>query len=505
MGQLKKLASQSAIYGISSILGKTINFLLIPLYTGYLAKEDLGSFTMIYALIAFLNVIFTFGMETTYFRFATGKGLPADRVYYNTQSLVGLIALTLGSSIYLLSGTLADLLNYPGKEHLFKWVALILTIDAFLAIPYAKLRMEGKALAFAMIKLLNIVLNVGLNLLFIVVAYHIYMEDWLPSLSPWISTVYQPEWGVDYILLANVIANALILPVIWYHSRPIKVRLERSILKPMWFYAYPLMFMGLAGVINEVFSRGLFEYAIPEGFYDGLSKREAGGVFGANFKLAIFMNLIIQAFKYAAEPFFFQQTANKDSPLVFAKVMHWFIIFCTFLMVVVSVNLDLIARLFFQSPGYETGLVMVPMLLLGYLFLGIYYNLSIWFKLTDRTSYSFYITTIGAVITIAIILTLVPVWGFMGGALSTLGSYFVMSVICYVIGQKYYRIPYNLKKGIWLLVISFGISYLGFWIDTGNSWINFVIHNSFVVLYGMILFLMEKKELTSLLSRKNQR
>ncbi|MCC5938721.1 MAG: polysaccharide biosynthesis C-terminal domain-containing protein [Lunatimonas sp.] len=505
MGQLKKLASQSAIYGISSILGKTINFLLIPLYTGYLAKEDLGSFTMIYALIAFLNVIFTFGMETTYFRFATGKGLPADRVYYNTQSLVGLIALTLGSSIYLLSGTLADLLNYPGKEHLFKWVALILTIDAFLAIPYAKLRMEGKALAFAMIKLLNIVLNVGLNLLFIVVAYHIYMEDWLPSLSPWISTVYQPEWGVDYILLANVIANALILPVIWYHSRPIKVRLERSILKPMWSYTYPLMFMGLAGVINEVFSRGLFEYAIPEGFYDGLSKREAGGVFGANFKLAIFMNLIIQAFKYAAEPFFFQQTANKDSPLVFAKVMHWFIIFCTFLMVVVSVNLDLIARLFFQSPGYETGLVMVPMLLLGYLFLGIYYNLSIWFKLTDRTSYSFYITAIGAVITIAIILTLVPVWGFMGGALSTLGSYFVMSVICYVIGQKYYRIPYNLKKGIWLLVISFGISYLGFWIDTGNSWINFVIHNSFVVLYGMILFLMEKKELTSLLSRKNQR
>ncbi|WP_209330220.1 lipopolysaccharide biosynthesis protein [Lunatimonas salinarum] len=504
MGQLKKLASQSAVYGISSILGKTINFLLIPLYTGYLQKEDLGSFTMIYALIAFLNVLFTFGMETAYFRFATGKGLPAERVYHNTQSLVGLVALTLGSVVYLLSEPLAAVLDYPGKEHLFKWVAFILTIDALLAIPYAKLRMEGKALAFALIKLSNILLNVGFNFLFIVVAYHIYVGDWLPGLKPWVLTVYRPDWGVDYILLANVLANALMLPLLWYYSRPVRVRLEREILKPMWSYAYPLMFMGLAGVINEVFSRGLFEFALPDGFYQGLSKREAGGIFGANFKLAIFMNLIIQAFKYAAEPFFFQQTENKESPAVYAKVMHWFIIFCTFLMVVVSVNLDLIGRLFFQSPGYETGLGIVPMLLLGYLFLGIYYNLSIWFKITDRTSYSFYITAIGAVITVVIILTLVPVWGFFGGALSTLGSYFVMTVICYLIGQKHFKIPYNVGKGIWLLAISFAFSYLGFWVDTGNNWLNFVIHNSFVVVYGAILFLMEKKELTSLLSRNNQ-
>jgi O-antigen/teichoic acid export membrane protein len=505
MGQLQKLASQSAIYGISSILGKTINFLLIPLYTGYLQKEDLGSFTMIYALIAFLNVLFTFGMETAYFRFATGKGLAPDRVYHNAQTLVGLVALLLGSLLYLLSGTLADVLNYPGKAHLFKWVALILAIDALLAIPFAKLRMEGKALTFALIKLSNICLNVGLNLLFIVVAYHIYIGDWLPGMQPWIASIYNPAWGVDYIILANVIANAALIPMLAYFARPIRIRLDKAIIKPMWSYAYPLLFMGLAGVINEVFSRGLFEYAIPEGYYSGLTKREAAGIFGANFKLAIFMNLIIQAFKYAAEPFFFQQAENKQNPLIFAKVMHWFIVFCTFLMVAVSVNLDLIAHLFFQSPGYEIGLKIVPMLLLGYLFLGIYYNLSIWFKLTDQTSYSFYMTALGALITIGTILLVVPLWGFMGGALSTLASYFVMSAACFWLGQKHFPIPYRVKEAMLLLCLSFTISYAAFWTDTGNQLLNFVIHNAFLVLYGLILFLMEKKELTSFIKNNRQK
>lgn len=501
MSQLKKLAGQSAIYGISSILGKTINFLLIPLYTGYLDKEALGSFTMIYAFIAFLNVIFTFGMETAYFRFATGKGLDPKRVYQNAQSLIGLVSLILGSLIYLFSSQLAHLFQYPGQDHLFKWVAFILTIDAFMAIPYARLRMEGRALAFALVKLLNICLNVAFNVLFIVVGYHIYSGDWMPGLQEWVSSVYKPEWGVDYILLANVAANGLILPVILYLNKPLAVRLESEILKPMWAYALPLLFMGLAGVVNEVFSRGLFEYAIPESFYEGLNKREAGGVFGANFKLAIFMNLIIQAFKYAAEPFFFQQSANKNNPLVFARVMHWFIVFCTFLMVVVAVNLEVIGMLFFRAPGYEIGLSMVPILLLGYLFLGIYYNLSIWFKITDQTSYSFYFTAIGAVVTVAIILTLVPVWGFIGGALSTLASYFVMTVVCYVIGQRLYPVPYRLGKGIFYLSIAFIFSYAGFWVDAGNVWFNLIAHNSFVVLYGTIIFLMEKKELSSLFRR----
>lgn len=499
MGLLKKLAGQSAIYGISSILGKSINFLLVPLYTGYLPKEDLGSFTMLYALIAFLNVVFTFGMETSYFRFATGKGLDPKTVFQNAQTLVTVVGLSLGIILFLLAGKLSQLFEYEGKTHLFQWAAMILSIDALMALPFARLRLDGRSLTFALLKLFNILLNVGLNVLFIVVAYHIIAGDILQVFYPFVDNWYNPEWGVDYILLANLLANLLILPIIWKLAGQWKLQLKRSILLPMWKYALPLLFMGLAGVTNEVFSRGLFEYSLPENFYPGLSSREAGGVFGANFKLAILMSLIIQAFKYAAEPFFFQQAENKNNPQLFAKVMHWFIIFCTFLMVAVSVNLRLIGQLFFQAEGYALALPMVPILLMGYLFLGIYYNLSIWFKITDQTQFSFYITLIGAIVTVLIILTLVPVLGFIGGALSTFGSYLVMTLLCYFIGQKHYPIPYQTKKDVSYLVIAFLFSYGGFLLDTGSFVLNFTLHSSIILLYGALIFLLEKKELNLLL------
>ncbi|SHN21961.1 Membrane protein involved in the export of O-antigen and teichoic acid [Cyclobacterium lianum] len=498
MGLLKKLAGQSAIYGISSILGKTINFLLVPLYTGYLAKEDLGSFTMLYALIAFLNVVFTFGMETAYFRFATGKGLPPQKVYQNAQSLVFFVAVALGSLLYLFATPLSQLFDFQGKPHLFQWAAMILAIDAVMAIPFAKLRLEGKSLAFALLKLLNIVLNVSFNIIFIVVAYHITEGDILRQLQPCVAAWFRPDWGVDYILLSNVLANFLILPLLWKLVAGWKFELNKKILLPMWHYALPLLFMGLAGVTNEVFSRGLFEHALPAGFYPHLSPREAGGVFGANFKLAILMSLIIQAFKYAAEPFFFQQAENKNNPQLFARVMHWFIIFCSSLMVAVAVNLHLIGKLFFQAEGYSIALSMVPILLMGYLLLGVYYNLSIWFKITDQTKYSFYITFTGAVVTIVVILTLVPVWGFIGGALSTLACYLTMVIMCYYTGQKYYPIPYQTKKGLLYLAVSFLFSYTGFFLDSGDLLLNFFLRNGIFLLFLMLIFLMEKKELYSL-------
>src|SRR5690606_8224700 len=202
MSQLKKLAGQTAIYGISSILGKTINFLLIPIYTAYLPKEDVGAFTVIYSFIAFFNIIFTFGMETAYFRFSTGKGLDAQKVYNNVQSLITTISLSLGALLYLSAFPLAELLNYTGKAYLFRWVALILTIDALMAIPFAKLRVEGKALVFALTKLLNIGLNVGFNIFFIVFCHHVYSGDLLAALQPVVAAFYRPDWGVDYILLS---------------------------------------------------------------------------------------------------------------------------------------------------------------------------------------------------------------------------------------------------------------------------------------------------------------
>lgn len=495
MSQLKQLAGQTAIYGISSILGKTINFLLIPIYTAYLPKEDVGAFTVIYAFIAFFNIIFTYGMETAFFRFSTGKGLDPQRVYGNTQSLIITTSLSLGALLYLSASPLAELLGYSDRAYLFRWVALILTIDAVMAIPFAKLRVEGKALVFALTKLINILLNVGFNIFFIVLCQQIYEGNLLSGLQPAVAAFYQPDWGVDYILLSNLLANALILPFLFYITGKFSFTLDREILKPMWHYAVPLLFMGLAGVTNEVFSRGLFEYALPEGFYEGLSKREAGGVFGANFKLAILMNLIIQAFKYAAEPFFFQQATNKNNPDVFAKVMHWFVIFCSVLMVAVTVNLDLIGSLFLRGEGYEKGLDMVPILLLGYLFLGIYYNLSIWFKITDKTKYSLYITLIGSAITLIVVLTLIPVLGFIGAALSTLLSYMAMAIICYRVGQKYYPVPYRTNKGILYLGTAFLLGCMGFLLELDNPLLEFLAQNAFLIAYSLVIVLMEKKEL----------
>lgn len=492
MGQLKKLAGQTAIYGISSIIGKTINFLLLPIYTAYLDKESLGSFTAIYAFIAFLNIVFTYGMETTYFRFATGKGLDPQKVFAQIQSLLITSSLSLGAIIYFSAEPLSVWLGYEGQEHLFRWMAWILAIDAVLAIPYAKLRKENKALQFALTKLANILLNVGFNIFFIVFCFHVWSGDIFPVLKDLTGIIYNPDWGVDYILLSNLIANALMVPWLFKLSGKFIFGIEKSFIKPMWHYAVPLLFMGLAGVTNEVFSRGLFEYVLPDNFYEGLSSREAGGVFGANFKLAIFMNLVIQAFKYAAEPFFFNQSTDKNSPELFARVMHAFVIFCSTLMVLISVNLDILGKLFLRDPGYWEALNIVPVLLMGYLFLGIYFNLSIWFKLTDQTRYSFYITLLGAIVTVLVIFLLVPVLGYMGAALSTLACYFIMSVVCYVYGQKYFPIPYQLYKGMFYLFLGFSLSYLGFYLEVEIPVIQFMLKNGLVILFVIVVLFFEK-------------
>ena len=499
MGTLKKLAGQTAIYGLSSILGRSINFLLIIIYTGYLSKADLGAFTGIYALIGFLNIVFTYGMETAFFRFSTGKNQDPTRVYHNTQSLLVLSSLILGSGIYLAAPFLAEWMDYPGQAYLFQWTALLLAFDAVLAIPFAKLRLENKAKTFAGAKLINILLNVTFNLLLL-----IWIPGWIQSgMLPEGILGYQSTWGVEYILLANLLANGLIIPFVWWKAGFFSFRLEKEILQPMWTYSLPLLFMGLAGVTNELISRLLFEYVLPINFYPGLSSREAAGIFGANFKLAILMNLVIQAFKYAAEPFFFRESKEKDSPKMYAQVMHAFILFCSLLMILISVNLNWIGPLFLKGDAYEMGFSIVPLLLLGYLLLGIYFNLSIWFKLTDKTNYSFWITFLGAIVSVAGIVFLVPVWGFMGAALSTVACYLVMVAVCYFFGQKYYPIPYQTNRGLGYLILAFALSYFGYFLETGVGSLDFILKNSGALLFIAAAFFVERKFVRSLIAKKS--
>lgn len=505
MGQLKKLAGQTAIYGISSILGRTVNFLLIPMYTAYLSKDGMGAYTVLYANIALFNVIFTYGMETTYFRFATGKGLDPTKVYHQIQSLLITSSLTLGALIYFSAPWFAEVLNYPGQAYLFRWIAWILAIDAILAIPYARLRIENKSLQFALTKFSNILINVGLNIFFIVVLRKIYLGEWIPTLQIFLKDFYRPDWEVEYILLSNLIANALMLPILFKYMGSFSFQLDKKYLSSMAHYAFPLLFMGLAGVVNEAMSRNLFEYLLPENFYPGLTGREAGGIFGANFKLAIFMNLIIQAFKYAAEPFFFNQSADKNSPALFARVMHAFIIFCSTLMIAVSVNLGLLGNLLLRNEGYSLATHIVPVLLMGYLLLGIYFNLSIWFKLTDKTKYSFYITFIGALVTMAILVLAIPKLGFMGGALSTLGCYLVMSLLCYWWGQKHFPIPYQTAKGITYLLLAFILSYAGYFTQIEHPILEFLLQNSFLFIFLGVVWFLEKEDIQKILLQFRQK
>jgi O-antigen/teichoic acid export membrane protein len=244
---------------------------------------------------------------------------------------------------------------------------------------------------------------------------------------------------------------------------------------------------------------------LPLNYFPGLTSREAAGIFGANFKLAILMNLVIQAFKYAAEPFFFKQSTDKNSPLLYARVMHAFIIFCTILMIAISVNLDWIGPLFLKGQEYAEAYFIVPMLLMGYLLLGVYFNLSIWFKITDKTNYSFWITLIGAIVSIVVIISLVPVLGYLGGALSTLSCYLIMTVICFFFGQKYYRIPYQTGKGMLYLLLAFGLSYGGFYLTLDSSIASFMAKNSLIVLFLILVGFLEKEQLTSLLKGKQTR
>jgi O-antigen/teichoic acid export membrane protein len=498
MSNLKKLAGQTAIYGLSSILGRSINFLLIIIYTAYLTKAEMGSFTTLYALIGFLNIIFTYGMETSFFRFSTGKQLDPKQVYNTTQSLLITSTLILGSALFLAAPWLATLLKYPDQAYLFRWTAFILSFDAILAIPFARLRLNNQVFAFAGAKLINILLNVFFNLLLII---------WIPALIsdgiiPADFLGYRTDWGVEYILLANLLANGLIIPYVWWRAGIFSFSLNREIVRSMWAYALPLLFMGLAGVTNDLVSRLLFEYVLPENFYPGMSARDAGGVFGANFRLAILMSLVIQAFRYAAEPFFFKQSSDKDSPQLYAKVMHAFILFCASLMIAISVNLNWIGPLFIKGEDYASGYVIVPILLMGYLLLGIYFNLSIWFKITDQTKFSFWITLVGAIVSLIVIFTLVPILGFLGAALSTLACYLVMAVICYYFGQKYYPIPYQTGRDISYLVLAFGLSYAGFFIDMDSAGLNFFARNSLIVLFLAWVGFQEKDLLLPLLKRK---
>jgi O-antigen/teichoic acid export membrane protein len=491
MSVAKRLASQTAIYGVSSIVGRVLTYLLVPVYTRVFGRAEYGVVTELYAYVAFLNIVFTYGMETAYFRFANRPGQDQQVLYDRVLSLLLLSSVVLSGALALLAQPLAELLGYANQAHYLVWLALILGLDAIVALPFARLRLEGRARKFAAVRLANIAVNVGLNLFFIKLCPDVLAGKTLPALRPLVEAVYDPTLGVGYVFLVNLIANALYVPLLARELFGFRFRWPtRAELQPLLVYAYPLMFMGLAGMVNEVIDRILLKSWLPAGFYPGMSNQAALGVYGACYKLSIFMSLVIQAFRYAAEPFFFAQSTDKNSPATFALVLKWFTLCCAVIFVFISLNLEDFGRML--GPEFRVGLGVVPILLLANLFLGVYYNLSVWFKLTDKTYYGTYIGAGGAVLTIALNFFLIPVLGYYGCALATLACYFTMAVLCWRLGERHFPVPYPMVRlGLWLLA-AVGLVAAGAAVPVAGWWARHVFHVGLTVFFVLLIWLVER-------------
>ena len=354
MSKLKKLLSETALYGLGSIIPRVFNFLLFPLHTRIFNPQDYGIINYIYIFAAFANILYTFGIETAYFRYATKKEMNPPHIFNISQTIVISISLSLTLLIIVFSGPLAVFLGIAHKSSYIDWLAVILFIDALVAIPFAKLRLEKKALLFVIGKLINILILIGLNCFFFL--FCLKNDQIVFNFKPTVSAFPSSD-GIKYVFLANLFANLFYILFFFKILIKWRPRFDRKLISGMIHYAYPIMLTGLAGMVNEMFSRWFLKWRLPENFYPGKSSLYALGVFSACYKYAIFMSLAIQAFRFAAEPFFFSHASDRNSPELFAKVNHFFIVISSFILLGISINMDILKYLL-GGPAYYEGLTM---------------------------------------------------------------------------------------------------------------------------------------------------
>ena len=436
MSVIKKLVSQTAIYGLSSIFGRFLNYLLVPLYTYYFSATEYGVVSEFYAYAGFFSVLLLFGFETGYFRFHDKANSHHDVAYSTALLFVLLINLFFLGIIIVVNNQLSAALNYSSHPEYVLCFSAILTFDAIAAIPFARLRAENKAFLFAGIKISEILITVLLSLFFIV-----YCPKEL-ALNPrsWLRVVYNPELGITYIFLANLMASAFKFIVLFPQLLGLRWGFNGDLFLKMLRYSLPMVVIGFAGIINEMLDRALLKFLLP---YDIKTNIQMLGIYSACYKLSILMTLFIQAFRFAAEPFFFAYADKNDAKEIYAKVLKYFVIFCVFIFLLVTLYIDFFK--YFLGEEFRVGLKVVPILLMANLFLGIYVNLSIWYKLTDKTLLGAFVSVSGALITVALNIWWIPLLGYLGSAWATLVCYFFMTLVSYLLGRRYYPVDYDLK------------------------------------------------------------
>jgi O-antigen/teichoic acid export membrane protein len=487
--QLKRLFGQTAVYGLSSILGKVLNFLLVPLHTAVLTQSAYGINTDFYVLIAFLIVILTYGMETAFFRFSEKRNQQKELVY--STALLSILATTglFMAAAFLFFEPLTTALKYQDNQQYIQWLLLILAMDAIAAIPFARLRAQNRALRFVVIKLTLISSNIAFNLLFFLPAL---VNARLPfdPLPYW----FGENLGVGYIFLANLLASAIMLIMLLPEMVKVPWRFNWSLWKAMLVFGIPLMISGLAGIANEMLDRQLLKYLLPEANWQAQV-----GIYGAVYKISIFLILFNQAFRYAAEPFFFSSQKRENAKETFAVVMNYFVIVMSIGFVMIMAYLDIV-KYFIDSKFWE-GLHIVPILLMANVFLGVNTNLSFWYKLSDKTNYAIVITGIGLLLTVGLNVYLIPKIGYEGAAWATLASYGGMMVISYFLGQRMYPIPYQTGRIVFVMILAFLFGYLAYHFSMNT----FVPQTAFFIGFLGLLAWLERDALKRLKVRIQQR
>ena len=493
--EVKKLAGQTAIYGGTTVLSRLLNYLLVPLHTYLFSNAaDYGVVGELYAWTSLFIVILTYGMETAFFKFSQDDNLK-DRVY---STVVGSLLFTSTLFIVLCSvfaQPIADWLKYPNHPEYVRWFAVIIGVDALTSIFFAQLRFLNRPLRFAAVKITNILVNVLLNLFFLLLC------PWLLSKNPdsaFVNTIYNPEIGVGYIFIANLVASIVTLLMLFPGIFKQKFVFDWSLWKQMFRYAFPLLILGLAGIVNETMDRVLIKRLST-----AAEPQASVGIYSACYKISIMMTIFIQAFKYAAEPFFFRKAKDKDAKETYAEVMTAFVLVCSVIFVGIMLYIDIVQ--YFVGQTYRVGLPIVPILLMANLFLGIFYNLSIWYKLTGQTKFGAYIALFGAAITLGLNWLLIPRFDYMGAAWTTFACYLSMMVVSYLLGQKYYHVNYDLKRILFYLVFAVAVYGLSCGIirlfGIESMALRLVVNSVILIGYLAVLGLMNKEMLRGILRR----
>ena len=461
MADMKSLAKDTAIYGLSSIIGRFLNYLLVPLYTYKIAAASggYGVITNLYAYTALLLVILTYGMETTFFRFANKEDEDPKLVYSSILRMVGLTSLVFIGLVFTFIGPISSAMGYPGHPSYIWALAIVVALDAFQAILFSYLRYQKRPLKFAALKLLFIGLNIALNLVYFVLLPKLYEGN--PAL--W-GKLYNPEVGVGYVFYINLFCTGLVTFFFAKELRGIGYGFDWNLCKRMLSYSWPILILGIAGILNQTADKILFPKVYP-----GEDANVQLGIYGAVVKIAMIMALITQAFRYAYEPFVFGNSREKDNKETYAKGMKYFVIFTllAFLCVMAYMN---VLRYIIKSD-YWDGLKVIPIVMAAEMMMGIYFNLSFWYKLTDKTIWGAIFSGIGCAVLIAINVWLVPKYGYMACAWGGFAGYGVAMLLSYFVGQKYYPIDYPLKEmllytllaAVFFVGILFSNKYLGFW------------------------------------------